>query len=87
MFDIFVAEVLVANKSRAKPRAKGISASSSDLLERQIADARNVENPATALIAEITLAEQPTGKQLGCRIITRNKASEGLRSNTEMVVL
>jgi len=45
------------------------------------------EEVATAVISEITLVEQPTGKELEYRIIAVNKAGDGEASNTVMVVL
>ena len=42
---------------------------------------------ATAVISEVTLVEQPTGKELEYRIIAINKAGDGEPSNTVMCVL
>jgi len=42
---------------------------------------------ATAVISEITLVEQPTGKELEYRIIAVNKAGDGHPSDTVMVVM
>ena len=42
---------------------------------------------ATAVISEITLVEQPKGKELEYRIAAVNKAGDGEPSNTAMVVL
>ena len=45
------------------------------------------QDVATAIETELTLVDQPKGKELEYRIIAINKAGEGSPSNTVMVVL
>ncbi len=56
-------------------------------LESRIVNIEGAGNIATALIAEVTLVEQPKGKELEYRIIAISKAGEGLQSNTVIIVL
>ena len=54
---------------------------------RRERDGGSWENVATAMLTEVTLVEQPRGKELEYQIIAVNKAGEGEASNTVMVVL
>ena len=54
---------------------------------RRERDGGSWEDVVAAMITEITLVEQPRGKELEYQIIAVNKTGDGEASNTVMVVL
>lgn len=54
---------------------------------RRERDGGSWEDVATAIITEVTLVDQPRGKELEYNIVAVNKSGDGEASNTVMVVL
>ncbi len=56
-------------------------------VQRRVRESGDWKDVATAILTEVTLADQPEKQELEYRVIAVNKAGDGQPSNTVMVVL